>query len=878
MNEGFTTGCKGTLFLQPGQFSITVNQILITERLNRSDEGATHPDLGQLYIGGRSVLIDKKIQQDASSAASGQRQAGARPAASPRTIRARLGNTKKEAVQGEYPSNVVASVTVVLFGLTSAVILAMSQDIFGQPKFFNPRLVLFLALFATGMAIWAWLDARKRIKNLNRQSFRLEQITRELEASIEVLNDINWELRESEERYRGLVESQADVILRRDARGYLTFVNDTFCKVFGLRRDQVIGTRFKPHVLSGNTPRPIMSEKDETPYRYHCDQEIQTASGVKWIAWEEFVLRDNTGSVREVQSVGREITDRKMFEAELAKARDEAELANQSKSMFLAAMSHEIRTPMNGVLGMAGLLLDSKLEPEQYHHASVLKKSGEALLSLIDGILDFSKIEAGKMPIDSKPYNVVDLIEGIAELLSPHAHAKGVEVAVHVEPDINPHMLGDEARLRQILINLAGNAIKFTDKGGVAISVIQEDYPENEGESGSNGKCLSFSVRDTGIGLSRHEADVIFEEFKQADSTRSRKYGGTGLGLAISKRLVELMGGQIGVRTAPGKGSNFFFRIPMKQDLNQPVTALRDIIDNRKRLTGLKVMLLSTMTIEGNLLVKSMTGFGMRASNYRNCAEALHELKQAALNGEPYSIILCGRVLDDMISVDFLRLMKRELPAEAIPKSIILIASRERSQLEQLKSDGFQAYLMHPVRLTSLITQISRLAFGEEYRLNKPEQGPAQAFSQPEKPETARILLAEDNDINAMLAISLLERDGHEVVRAENGRVAIEKIADAGSNRFDLVLMDVHMPELDGLEATRHIRAMGHGSNGRGVGMTPVIALTANAMKEDRDMCLEAGMDDYLSKPIDPDQLKQKIEKWKNERSTAALGDVFEDR
>ncbi|PLX35298.1 MAG: hybrid sensor histidine kinase/response regulator [Hyphomicrobiales bacterium] len=835
---------------------------------------------GQLKIGDWSVLIDKEIIQrddpvppSAAPSAPG-RHNPARPAASPRTIRARMGSSGAKSGKGEYSSNMVASVTVVLFGLTAALLLAMSQDIFGRPDgLFSPRIILVLALLATGMAIWAWLDARGRIKNLNLQSRRLELMTRELESSVEILNDMNWELRESEERYRGLVESQADVILRRDARGYLTFVNDTFCKVFGLRRDQVIGTRFKPQVLSGSMPHPIMSQKDETPYRYHCDQEIQTADGIKWIAWEEFVLRDNTGAVREVQSVGREITDRKMFEAELAKARDEAEMANQSKSMFLAAMSHEIRTPMNGVLGMAGLLLDSQLDPEQFHHASVLKKSGEALLSLIDGILDFSKIEAGKMLIDAKPYNVVDLVEGIAELLSPHAHAKGIEVAVLVDPDINPHMIGDEARLRQILINLTGNAIKFTEKGGVAIHVIQEDCKD----LGDGGKSLSFSVRDTGIGLASNEADVIFEEFKQADSTRTRKYGGTGLGLAISKRLVELMGGQIGVRTRRGQGSNFFFRVPLQQDLSQPVTSLRDIADGRKRLAGMKVMLLSTLTVEAELLVKAMDGFGMRPASYRNCNKALQELKQGAMDGEPYQIILCGRVLDDMISVDFLKLMRRELPEAVLPKSIVLITTRERSQLEYLRNDGFAAYLMHPVRQASLVNQIYRLAFPEDYSRVEPEQVSAAQPNQPAPATTARILLAEDNDINAMLAVSLLERDGHEVVRAENGRVAIEKITDSGLNKFDLVLMDVHMPELDGLEATRNIRAMGHGSDGLGAGTIPIIALTANAMKEDRDMCLEAGMDDYLSKPIDPDQLKICIDNWANRRSSAALGGLFNE-
>ncbi len=794
--------------------------------------------------------------------------------ASPRTIRARLAAGQGNNMLGKKISGGAASGAAIIFTITATILLVAGLVMRNDIMLFSPKLIATLALLGTGMAVWGWLDARSKVKQLDQQSKRLEAMARELETSVEVLGDMNWELRESEERYRGLVEAQGDVILRRDARGYLTFVNDTFCRVFGLRRDQVIGTRFQPRILEGSQPQPVSMKKGMAPYRFHCDQKIKTPDGIKWIAWEDFVLRGSDGVIREVQSVGREITDRKRFEQDLAQARDEAETANKSKSMFLAAMSHEIRTPMNGVLGMAGLLLDSDLTPDQQHYTRVLKKSGEALLSLIDGILDFSKIEAGKMPVDRKPVNVLELVESIAELLCPRAHSKGIEVASYIDSDVNPHLLADEAHLRQILINLVGNAIKFTDKGGVSICVRleKEESPASEVK-----QWLLFSVTDTGIGLEQHEADVIFEEFKQADSTRSRKYGGTGLGLAISKKLVHLMGGGIGVNTTRGEGSTFFFRIPFTADLDKPLEPLRKTGDGREKLAGSRAMLLTTKDIEASLMMKTLNSMGVETIHLRRCDDALRTLKQAVADGRPYNSILSGRVLEDMLGSEFIKLIKAQLPQDKQPKTIIFMATNERSQLEILKQSGFEAFLMHPVRQSSLVAQLLQLHFGEEF---KGDEYTDSRLAPPPEPvrvkKQLRILLAEDNDINALLATTLLERDGHDVVLATDGRKAVEIMANPQQKDFDLVLMDMHMPGMDGLEATREIRAMGHGTDGSGPGATPIIALTANAMAEDRDMCLNAGMDDYLPKPINPDELKRLLEEWGSKRSGTVMGGILQ--
>ena len=791
----------------------------------------------------------------------------ARQGASPRIIRARLSGENPDQMATRRHFN-AGSILAILLGLAAFSVffgLLMSRHrLFAM----NSQVIAALALAGTALAVWAWLDARRKVRQLNIQSRHLETMARELETSLEVLSDKNWALSESEERYRGLVESQGDVIMRRDARGYMTFVNDTFCQVFGLTRRQVIGTRFTPVVIEGNTPLPLDAPGAGAPYRFRCDQKVETAGGPRWFAWEDFVLRGKDGVIREVQSVGRDITDRKLFEEELAKARDEAENANKSKSMFLAAMSHEIRTPMNGVLGMASLLLDSKLDSEQQHYAHVLKQSGEALLSLIDGILDFSKIEAGKMPLDPAPMSVVALVEGIAELLSPRAHSKGIEIASFVNPDIAPMVIADEGRLRQILINLAGNAIKFTEHGGVSL-IVETEEADPPDETVESGLYLKFRVIDTGIGLSKDEASVIFEEFRQADSTRSRKYGGTGLGLAISKRLVELMGGQIGVDTRIGKGSEFYFRIPMIPDPASEAIPLREWNDGRKQLVGQRILMLTTMVIEAELLKKTLEAQGVSVFITRSGAEAMQEITRAGNDGHPYAAVLCSRLVDDMAGSVFLEQLRARRELDSI-KVIIFMSTSERSQLESFRQIGFDAFLMHPTRQHSLIQQLLLP------RTRSMPQAQAESWGQDEEDSGTdaaplNILLAEDNEINAMLAKTLLERMGHTVTHRINGAQTVETVQSSKTG-FDVILMDMHMPEMDGLEATRRIRAMDHGTDCSGPGSTPIIALTANAMKEDRDICMEAGMDDYLSKPIDQDLLASLLEKWRHQRSATVNG------
>ncbi len=400
------------------------------------------------------------------------------------------------------------------------------------------------ALFAGACAVIAFLLMRRRKGKATRRS---------LEIRLEELADRNWELREAEERARSLLEAQGDLIVRRDAQGRVTYANDAYCALAGASREALLG---RPAALPVLEQSALEILADGT--RAH-DQKIASGETARWIAWREVAVRGGTGS--EVQGVGRDVTDRVEAERAFASARDSAEAANHAKSRFLAMVSHEIRTPLNGLLGMADLLLDTQLTPEQLTYAKAAKTSGETLLSLIEEVLDFSKIEAGKLDLETRPFALMPLVEEAVELMAVRAQSKGIEIASFVDDLLPETFIGDAARLRQVLLNLVGNAIKFTEHGGVAIIV----------EPGDGDNELRFMVRDTGIGLRAEDQARVFLDFEQADGSSTRQFGGTGLGLAISKRIVERMGGSISVDSRPGQGVDLqFHRVACRRRPGRP--------------------------------------------------------------------------------------------------------------------------------------------------------------------------------------------------------------------------------------------------------------------------------------------------------------------
>ncbi len=392
-------------------------------------------------------------------------------------------------------------------------------------------------------------------RDLEAEFERFLHIGDRLERGLEALKDIQWEIRENEARYRDLLDNQADVILRRDAEGRLTFVNQAFCRVFGVERRDVLGQVFAPSVLAGDMVTPLAPGLARREQRYV--QQIETSAGPRWFEWEEHVVAAADAAVPEVQCLGRDVTEGRETEAELREARLQAEAANRAKSRFLAAMSHEIRTPMNGILGMTSLLCDTELSPEQQTYAKAIERSARTLLTLIDEILDFSKIEADKLQLKSAPLAVGECVQGVVELLAPKAYEKGIDIAWAIDPRLPILLLGDEVRLRQILTNLVGNAIKFTDKGGVLVTVARAANGAGDGAPESDEVRIAITVEDTGIGIDAEALAFVFFEFEQAEAAVRRRQGGTGLGLAISRRLARAMAGDIHVASMPGAGSRF---------------------------------------------------------------------------------------------------------------------------------------------------------------------------------------------------------------------------------------------------------------------------------------------------------------------------------
>ena len=657
---------------------------------------------------------------------------------------------------------------------------------------------------------------------------------------------------------RTLIDNMPDYIYVKDTGSRFVLANQAVAELMGEQNPKGLLGKTDADYFPKEVAAAFLADerailKSGQPLVNHEEKAVDTRGNTKWLSTSKVPWRDPHGQVIGIVGIGRDITDHRRAGDVLRQAKETAEAANCAKSEFLANMSHEIRTPMNGIMGMTELVLDTELDPEQREYLDLAKLSADSLLSLINDILDYSKIEAGKLEIDAIDFNLGDNLGNTMKTLSLRAHQKRLELAFEIGPEVPDGLVGDPGRLRQIIVNLVGNAIKFTEQGEVVLHVEMESRTEGEIR-------LHFTVADTGIGVPVDKQTAIFEAFNQADGSMTRKYGGTGLGLTISSRLVKLMGGRIWVESEPRKGSRFHFTVGFAlQKTPARVAVPRDPLS----LRDLRVLVVDDNGTNRQILVKMLESWHMNPSAVDSGANAIIALGEGEGLERSFPLILLDAQMPEMDGFALAESIKRN-PNWGAATVMMLNSAGLRGDAVRCREVGITAYLTKPIRQSELLDAIvtalaTRIAANPSSSL---ASSLVTRHSLRENRPQVRILLVEDNAVNQLVVLRLLEKHGHAVSIAGDGRKALEALK---KDAYDLILMDIQMPEMNGWEATKAIREREQGTGEH----IPIAAMTAHAMKGDQERCIAAGMDDYLTKPIHTPELLALVDKIGSRKAAA---------